>query len=177
MGEALTYWTIGLSLSAYLATLLWRLRSQNRGGPSPVARLTWSAGFVLCVLHVLCALATFHHFSHADAFEFSARRTADTVGLNWGGGLYVNYLFMAVWGLDATWWWIAGDQRYERRSRWIEWPIQGFMAFIVFNAAIVFARPMTRLLGLAGTLLLGASVWDAERRRKPPPQRRIGVNE
>ena len=33
----------------------------------------------------------------------SARQTAEVFGLDWGGGLYVNYAFTAAWVADVAW--------------------------------------------------------------------------
>src|SRR5262249_39053832 len=94
-----------------------------------------------------------HRWSHADAIEVTARRTAETVGLDWGGGVYVNYVFTLMWLVDACWWWIT-RARYENRPAWMNGAVYGFLVVIAFNATVVFATGPTRWLGVAACLLL-----------------------
>ena len=64
-----------------------------------------------------------------------------------GSGVYWNYVFTAVWGVDVLWWWIA-PFKYEARAKWITYAIHGFLAFMFFNAAIVFGSPFMRIFGV-----------------------------
>lgn len=152
-----TRWTIRVALALYLAALLLRLRVRCDQRCLQLARLTWSAGCIAFLIHVACAFHFFHHWSHAAAYEHTAQRSAETVGWSWGGGLYVNYLFGLIWIADAAWWWIDADG-YLARTRWIEWPVQGFLAFITFNSTVVFGVGAIRWFGLAATVLL-AGLW------------------
>jgi hypothetical protein len=119
------------------------------------------------LLHVVCAFEYYHHWSHAVAYSSTARQTAETVGLDWGGGLYANYAFTVVWVGDVVWWWV-GVESYQTRERWIESTVQGFLGFIAFNATVVFATGFSRWLGVAGCLLLAAIAIS---RRKAPRER------
>lgn len=56
--------------------------------------------------------------------------------MNWGGGIYLNYLFTAVWLADCVWWRVAPDT-YRDRSRAWNVTIHGFLAFMVVNASVV----------------------------------------
>src|SRR5262249_61332389 len=99
----------------------------------------------------------------------TARRTAEGVGLAWGGGLYLNYLFTAAWAADTAWWW-RGLQRYEARPRWVGRVLHSFMAFMVFNGAVVFATGLVRWVGLGG-FLARRGPWGGRGgggRRAPP---------
>jgi hypothetical protein len=96
-----------------------------------------------------------HHWSHSAACEHTARRTAALLGpsARTSVGLYLDYLFMLVWATDAAWWWLAGLHRYGRRRWWITALLYGFMAFMAFNATVVFGRGAG--IRLTGTLITG----------------------
>lgn len=157
--EALVRWTVRVSLACYLVSLILRLRRASR-----VAQLAWTIGWGAFLLHVAIAFEFYHHWSHAAAYEATARQTKDVVGLDWGGGIWFNYLFTIVWGVDVVWWW-AAPAGYENRATTIEWIIQGFMAFIAFNATVVFGAGVIRWIGAGGTLLLVIGLGYAAYRR------------
>jgi hypothetical protein len=125
------------------------------------------------LLHLLCAFHFQHHWSHAAAYEHTAQQTAALVGLAWGGGIYVNHVFALVWGADVVWWWCA-PQSYQTRSRWFEWTVQGFMAFIAFNATVVFGAGAVRWVGLAASMWLAVLLLFAILRR---PRSALAKNE
>jgi hypothetical protein len=156
-GDLLTRWTVRLALSLYVASLVLRLTSR-RPPPLAAARWAWTLGCGLYLLHVLCAFHFFHHWSQEAAYAATAQQTATLVGLNWGGGLYINYVFTLVWLVDAVWWW--SPPVYLQRPWWVEWPVQGFLAFIAFNSTVVFATGAVRWAGAAASmLLLGLIAW------------------
>lgn len=152
IGELLTLWTARLAVALYAVALGWR-----RPGRIGLSRTLWSAGCAMYLIHVGCAFHFVHHWSHGEAYAATARKTHALTGLDWGGGLYVNYLFTLVWIADTAWWWLDRSG-YEARPRTIEWPVQVFLAFIAFNATVVFAEGPTRWIGLAGTVILLA-IW------------------
>ena len=133
----MTRWTVRGAVSLYLLALVVRYCAAGSPDWLRTARWFWTAGYVALLIHVFCAFQFFHHWSHAAAYAATARQTEQVVGLNWGGGLYVNYAFMAVWGADVVWWWL-NPRSYERRHAAIEWTVQLFLAFIIVNATVVF---------------------------------------
>jgi len=142
-----TRWTIWIALALYVAAL----------GARPAPRLrqwAWTLGCLFYLAHVAAAFHFYHHWSHAAAYQHTARRTAEVMGLDWGGGLYWNYAFTLVWLGDVIWTWFG--------LRWPPWAgaaVPGFLAFMAFNATVVFGTGPIRWLGLAGTVLLGAIHW------------------
>jgi hypothetical protein len=54
-------------------------------------------------------------------------------------------------------WW--SPQIYRRRPRWISVSIHSFMAFLFFNATMVFGSGPVRWLGLTVTAALGIRWW------------------
>ncbi len=166
-GEFLSRWSIRLALVCYAAALAAQLLSNNR--PSVVARspdratllharpellrearLAWTAGCALLWVHVAAAFHFYHNWSHTLAFEDTARQTEELLGFAVGEGVYVNYLFAAVWTIDAAYWWFAGLCSYAARPRWISVTVHAFLLFIVANATITFRT--------------GASALDSYRR-------------
>lgn len=152
-GELLTCWSVRLALALYALALLRRWSSRGRRSSLAAARWFWTAGWLAFLFHVLCAFQFYHHWSHTDAYAVTARRTAEVVGWHWGGGLYANYAFTLIWLADALSWW-RGLEIYERRRRAIAWSVQGFLAFLVFNAAVVFAQGAMRWVSLAVCVFL-----------------------
>jgi hypothetical protein len=162
VGELLTRWTIRVALALYVTGIVLRVRAGGRRSWLVPARLTWAAGCAFFFGHIACAFQFFHAWSHRTAYEATARQTAEAVGLAWGGGLYVNYAFAGVWAADACWW-LSWPERYQARSHVIEGIVQGFLAFVAFNATVVFGAGAIRWTGLATALLLAALLWQARR--------------
>ena len=102
-GEFLTHWTARTALALYVLGLVVRLMAAGRRPWPNLARLCWSAGCLAFLLHVVSAFHFSHHWSHRAAYEATARQTAEVVGLDWGGGLYANYAFAALWAADVCW--------------------------------------------------------------------------
>ena len=115
----------------------------------------WTLGLLACIAHVLLAFAVRHGWSQDAAVAETAARTAEILGVSWGGGVYVNYVFVALW-LSESCWWRAAPLSYARRPRWIDWTLRGFYALIIVNAAVVFASPAGRA---AGVPLVAALLW------------------
>ncbi len=155
-GEWLTLWTVRVAVALYAIALARRLSDGKNPSSLRQGRLLWTAGYLLFLVHVVCAFHFYHDWSHRVAWEATARQTRQFTGLEWGGGLYANYAFVLVWGADVLWWWRFPSD-YLTRHIVIESIVQGFLAFITFNATVVFASEGTRWLGLAAFLLLAGS--------------------
>jgi hypothetical protein len=104
-GELLTRWTVRVALAFYVIALAVRLLARGQPAWLAVARLAWTAGYVMFLLHVAFAFEFYHHWSHDAAYQDTARQTEEVIGVAWGGGVYANYVFVVVWGFDALWWW------------------------------------------------------------------------
>jgi hypothetical protein len=118
-------------------------------------------GLALCLLHIVLAMGLVHQWSHAAAVRATAAQTVAVYGLDWGGGVYVNYLFVLVWALDA---WLSRRRDWLSDAPLARWSIRLFYAVVIFNATVVFARGSLRIAGLAlVTALLFA--WRQTRSR------------
>jgi hypothetical protein len=120
-----------------------------------LATRTWMLGAVVQLLHVAVALDRVHHWSLASAY----RETERQAGV--GAGVVVNFLFVLVWLADAVWL-TAFPIRYGRRPGGFGWSVHGFLAFVLFNATVVYGSPGIRWLGVASFALLA---WEWGRRR------------
>ena len=88
------------------------------------------------VLHVAGSFEFFHHWSHSVAYRETERQTAELFRVRWGGGLYLNYVFVAVWLTDSVWWW-RRPVGYASRPAWLRAGTQAFLAFMFLNATVV----------------------------------------
>lgn len=160
-GEAITVWSVRGALLLYVAALgLW-LGAHNERGQRR-ARLAWTAGCLLYLAHVCAAFQYFHDWSHAAAYAETARQTTELFGIEWGGGLFFNYVFTLVWVADAIWWW-RGVAEYAQRPRWVSAAIHVFLAFMFFNGAVVFASGFSRWVGAAAIPALLLLRWMSRR--------------
>lgn len=154
MDHLFTIWTIRLAVVCLYSVLILRQILPNqtfRFGKSTVevlAKYVWLAGAFLSVVHTLCAFGFFHDWSHRLAVEDTARQTDDLLGFRFGGGLYFNYLFVAIWTVDSLWW-IANPESYETRSSWIGFAVIGYLLFIAINGTTVFESGISRWGGVA----------------------------
>jgi hypothetical protein len=165
LGELLTRWTIRLALACYVGYVGGCLARCNFSA-RPIARQLWTAGCGLFVLHVACAFHFYHGWSHAAAFESTARETEALLGVRFGAGIYFSYLFGAVWVLDVGRLWARAIPTASRRSRGPRplvaamqgrWPhalVHAYLFFIAFHGAIVFEAGPTRWVGIVACISL-----------------------
>lgn len=141
-------WAARLSVALYAVAVVGWLR---RSSDTPIqVRWLWLASWASCVIHVLFAFHFEHHWSHAAALKHTADMTGRVVGWYWGGGLYVNYVFLALWGGHACRWLRNEGGISMHRS------FQAVAAFMMINATAVFG-PSWWLLPV-GTFCLLATV-------------------
>ncbi|HEU0173077.1 MAG TPA: hypothetical protein VFV58_02350 [Blastocatellia bacterium] len=145
--------TVWLALAGYAIGASVYLISRGRRSWDAVARAAWTVGCVILIAHVACAYHFYHNWSQAAVYHETARQTADVTGLNWGGGLYINYAVVIGWVIDAACWRRSLDA-YRNRPRWLAAAWQGFLFFIIFNATVVFKTGPLRWIGLGLCLWL-----------------------
>ena len=120
----------------------------------------------MCFLHIAVAFHLAHAWSHEAALAHVEAAS------RFGAGLYVNYLFAAVWLADAVWMWV-GFGSYLRRPGWVNRGVHGFLAFVVFNAAVVFNTGFTRAVCALFFAALAARAFRTRRagnaRTRPRP--------
>lgn len=153
VGDLLIRGTIWLSLLAWVVGE-WR-RCAGRGTKA-AGRREWTAGALAALGHAAAAFHFRHGWSHTAAAAETARQTVAVTGLDWGGGLYVNYLFLAVWTGDAAWWWL-NPETFGRRPKALDRAVHTFLLFMFVNGAVVFARGPIRVVGTAAVLAVIAA--------------------
>ena len=117
---------------------------------------TFVAGWALAIVHTLLAFGVVHGWSHDDAVASTARQTKAMFGRPFGAGVYVNYLFFAVWLADA-WWWRAAPAGYVRPAA-ATWMLRAFYMVMIVNAAVIFVPGVRRYFGLLLVSWL-ARIW------------------
>jgi hypothetical protein len=150
LGEFATRWTVRLALAGYFLGAALGAGNLTRQSQL-IARVAWTLGCLFYLAHVACAFHFYHGWSHAAAYRHTAEQTELVTGWNWGGGIYFNYLFTAVWLADAVASWRRGDRQL---SGWVGVVAQAFLWFMVFNATFVFGHGAIRWFGLAGCVVL-----------------------
>ena len=160
------YSTIWISLVLFVAAQHgWR---RARAGLRPPAwmHVANAVGLALCIAHIAFAMGNVHGWSHEAAVRATAIQTESVYGRRWGGGLFVNYLFVIVWAVEAF-------LRSRAHGSFVDdagtkWSLRIFYGVVIFNAAVVFARGSMRV---AGVLIVAALLlaW----RPNPRTKRRI----
>lgn len=155
--QPLTLWTIRIALVCYVAVLAGRIAGRRSRTWRTIDRWIWTAGCLLLAAHIASAFHFYHAWSHAHAVADTARQTRELIGWEFGGGVYFNYLFAALWTFDVGWMWIAAES-YQRRPTSIALLLHAYMFFIAANGAIVFESGPTRWFGIAACIGLAAVV-------------------
>lgn len=162
-GEVITKGLAWVAAAGYAAGAWALLLGRGRRAWDARARAAWTAGCAALLVHAACAFHFYHAWSHAEAYSDTARQTAETTGVVWGGGLYLNYALLAAWAADVTSWWRGGVESYRRRPRALLFAWHAFLLFMFFNAAVVFAGGALRLAVLLCALACLCVLWRARR--------------
>ncbi len=145
-------WSIRLCLLAYALALGGWIRARPRP-PGVRVRCAWTAACALLVFHVVCAFHLEHDWSHERAESATRRDTLETLGVDWGGGVWINYLLLVVWSADAAWWWIS-PRRYHRRPRLLGISVHAFIAFVALSGAVLFETGLIRYVAITTAITL-----------------------
>ncbi|RCS50641.1 hypothetical protein DTL42_11095 [Bremerella cremea] len=165
-GPLITAWTIRIALLLLLACLLLRMTRPWWSVSEATLRGVWTAGCLVFLAHIAAGMHFYHQWDHRHAYEETAQQTYDTLGIRFGGGIYVNHLMAIVWTGDVLWWWLAPQVYRQRRPLWGQM-IVGFFLFIAFNGLVVFKEGSLRLAGLVGFGVLTLAWLVVQVRGKP----------
>jgi hypothetical protein len=116
------------------------------------SRALWTMAALLTIVHSVAAFLVFYDGSHVVAQEQTTRQAAALTGVEFAGGIYINYLLLVVWAGDVVWSWLAPTS-YASRPMWLHWSVHGFIFFIVFNGAVIFADGLARVVGIVSVTL------------------------
>jgi hypothetical protein len=139
--------------TARVAVLFWGVAAATLlFGCRDGARAAWIVGAATFVVHVVTAFDRVHGWSHSAAV-----RHVEAVS-GFGAGLFASYAFTLVWAADAAWWGL--DRRgYEARPAGLDRLVHGFLAFVVFNATVVYETGFIRWAGAVLFAALGVLWW------------------
>ncbi len=160
-GDDLVRYIVRVALLYYWLAAVGMLRSrpEDWAAETPRGRLIrayWTLGWAAYFMHVGMAFHHSHHWSLAAA----VRHVREVSGL--GEGIYVSHLFTLAWGIDVLAWW-SRPTRYAGRPAWLARGLHAFMAFVIFNATVVYETGLIRWAGGALFFTL-AAMWLARRR-------------
>ena len=177
LGTLLTKWTIRLALVCYV-TYLGGWLTVNTPRWERMARTIWTLGCMLFIVHVALAFHYYHQWSHTVAWQHTAERTRQLLGVAVGDGIYFSYVFLVMWVIDVGYLWVRplwnevanGTPAWaasatatcvpHSANRIAETPfwrvlVHVFLLFVAINGAIVFEAGPTRWAGIAACLALG----------------------
>lgn len=150
-GELITQVTVWIALAGYAFSVIAFLLSGGRRSWDSIARILWTVGCLSLVAHVAFAFHYYHEWSYDSAIKETAKQTSEVYDWYWAGGLYVNFILLALWSADVLWWW-RGLERYRNRSFFVSGSLHVFLLFIFFNATVVFESGLLRWLGVFFTI-------------------------
>ncbi|MGL6073740.1 MAG: hypothetical protein ACRC8S_06220 [Fimbriiglobus sp.] len=123
------------SVSAWGVLILWAIGRVY-------SHAAWSiAGWLSLVLHVLIVFELVHGWSHSSAYEATERQSG------YGWGVFVNYAVILLWGVEIWW-----------RQPSFSVAVNLLLAFVMFNATVVFGQWPVQVLGGLVFAWLGV-VW------------------
>ena len=154
MSHPLISSTIYGSLLCYLvAVVCWV--SKRRGESY---RVLWSLGCLFMWGHALAAFHFYHHWSHANAVELTAKETEAVLGEPFGNGIWFSYALLVVWAIDAVLCWIP-QFNDSRLRRLLSWSVHLYAFFILFNGTVIFESGPVRWGGIIGTIWAVRMAW------------------
>jgi len=157
-GDLLIAWSARIAILFYFLRLAADILMASSQRQEFWARLAWTVGCAVYLVHVVFAFHFALGWSHMAALEHAARRTVETVGTSFPSGMYVNYVFTLLWLADVTLWWRRAAKN-EPTPPMLYWSIQAVFAFMVFNATVVFGPPFWRwAVAVAVVSLIGARI-------------------
>lgn len=160
LAEHASLWAIRAAMIAMFAVFAMQIRGMSE--VSVIVRSVWLMGALAALAHSVGALWAFHQGSHEAAFESTAKQTEELLGVAVGIGLYVNYLFVLVWFVDAGLRFFRSDW-YKCIPYWYRIAVYGFLAFIAINGVIVFKSGAVRWIGVLAIAIL-CMLWFVKRR-------------
>jgi hypothetical protein len=166
--QLLIAWTARLAFACYVARLYFDLKPSQNLVVQSRARISWTIGCLWFIVHVIVAFHFQHHWNHAEAYEYTVRRTFELTGWNSGVGIYVNEGFLILWVVDTIVWWLKPNWPCNRAAYWT---VQSIFAFLMIQSTVVFGLTFWRLLvpvTIFGLLLFRFSGRAPGLRRRSP---------
>lgn len=158
---------IFVRVSIWIACGLWflgawyRVVSSSRENASAerVYRWAWFWAGAFTWAHVFASYGLVHGWSHSAVLKQTGDDSYAVVGFRVPWGVYVNFLFAGI--LSGYSGWMIWNRR---RATGLDGFVYFFLAFIVFNALVVFKTGAIRWIGLASFGSVAAMYWFTCRR-------------
>lgn len=149
-----------IRVSIWIAAGLWFLGSAARAVASAVSsaeplrperayRWTWFFSGVFTWIHIVASYGLVHHWSHANVLQHTGEESYAVIGIRAPWGVYANFVFAGVLCGYSSWMILRKERVY-----WADSIVFLFLAFIVFNALVIFKTGPIRWIGLTGFLAL-----------------------
>ncbi len=143
-------------VSIWMAAGFWFLgsaaRAISRGVPSQLERAyhwTWFFAGVFTWIHVIASYGLIHSWSHANVLQHTGDESFAVIGIRVPWGVYANFVFAGVLSGYSGWMILN-----KGRTHWVDSIVFSFLAFIVFNALVIFKTGPIRWIGLIGFVAL-----------------------
>lgn len=156
LGPFVTAWTARLAVACYLVRISIDVAGRTDDSGQRIARGIWTAGLAIFLLHVAAAFHSYHHWSHAAAWEHVRHQTRTLTGWDSGAGLFINYGFTLLWAVDCGLWWRSLAWSRQRLSYWY---VQVIFAFLMLNATVVFGPRGWIAVGAVVAMGLSVIAW------------------
>ncbi len=147
-------WTARGAALCWFGRWLVERRRGRAATPDAMTCGLWSAGAALLLLHTVLAFLLVHQGRLDAALADTARRTEEVVGLAWSGGVWLNFLGVGLWLLDAARLWYEWARQQVLAPRLWSGSVQAYLAILMFNATVVFGPR-----GWIAAALLATAVW------------------
>lgn len=122
---------------------------------SRIYSTAWIAGASALLVHIAGSYGLVHHWSHAEALDATARQSEQVVGVRAAWGVYVNFVFAAVWLLYS-----AAMSKYGGPIKRIDSVVYVFAAAMMFSATVIFEAGWIRILSAIGFgALVAVHLW------------------
>ncbi len=162
----LIVWSIRLSMLLFVATLLAWLIARQQPRIQVIVSAMWTLSFLLFLAHVMSSFHFVHQWSHRNAYLATAKETHELMGVEFGGGVYFNYVFLVAWAVHVGCTWFPAAANHPVTRTLLQLCLL-YMLFIAFNGVIVFKAGWLRAAGIAATVVLlvvAANRWLGTRK-------------
>ena len=140
-------------VSIWIACGLWFLGSVSRvvSNSQQIANLesayrwAWFWAGIFTWVHVFASYGLVHGWSHAAVLKHTGDESYAVIGLRVPWGVYANFIFAGMLSGYSGWMLLR-----KGRVKGLDSVIYFFLAFIVFNALVIFKTGLIRWIGLLG---------------------------
>jgi hypothetical protein len=108
-----------------------------------VYQWTWFSAGLFTWIHVIASYGLIHDWSHTSVLQHTGEESYAVIGIRVPWGVYANFVFAGILSGYSGWMILR-----KRRLPWADSSMFFFLAFIIFNALVIFKTGPIRWLGL-----------------------------